>query len=66
MREEVCSGCYRGDRGQDRGLTAGLRFDVVKNFKRKNPASYARLVIHQWGNGVDNTILTHIALRRTL
>ena len=50
-----------------RGLTVGLRFDVVKNFKRKNPAyGYARLVIHQWENGVDNAILTHIALRRTL
>ena len=41
------------DRGQDQGLTVGLRFDVVKNFKRKNPAYwYARLVIDQWENGV--------------
>ena len=41
------------DQGQDQGLTVGLRFDVVKDFKRKNPAyGYARLVIDQWENGV--------------
>ena len=26
------------DRGENRGLTAGLRFDVVKNIQGKNPA----------------------------